>query len=274
MGISDQRWQLNKHSQSDSAGFSSGDLVIYGLVGKRLEHSWSKSYFERKFREENITGCRYDNFQIRDIAGIKPLIDYNHSLSGFNVTIPFKEQILPYLDKTDPVAEETGSVNAVRIVRQGTKVLLEGFNTDAPAFLQTLQPLIQGRGQRALILGTGGAGKAVQYAIKKLGISAMMVSRYPDQGEITYDQLTAAITRDHQIIVNATPLGMFPDTGSFPSIPYEAITSDHLLYDLVYNPEETIFLQKGRMAGARVKNGLEMLHLQAEMSWKIWREEG
>jgi len=245
-------------------------IITYGLIGKNLEHSWSKSYFDRKFREERIPGCHYENFQLRDLTEIKSLIISKPGLLGLNITIPFKEQILQYLDEIDPIARETGAVNVIRITRHDKKINLAGFNTDAPAFQDSLRPLLTGHDQRAIVLGTGGASKAVQFALRKLGIEYILVSRSAGPARLTYKDLVPGIFKNHQLIINATPAGMYPEVDICPLLPYNALNSGHLLYDLVYNPEETLFLKKGRLAGARIKNGLEMLKRQAELSWKIW----
>jgi len=245
-------------------------MRTYGIIGNPLSHSGSKSYFEKKFREENLEDCRYENYPLHDISELPDLISRELTLCGLNVTFPHKESVLRYIDRLDPLAAQIGAVNVLKINRIGGKVMVEGYNTDMPAFRDTLQPLLKKHHKRALILGSGGASRAVALALKALGINYSIVSRSPKPNQLSYSMLDNSVIRNHPLIINTTPVGMFPDTESFPSIPYEAVTSDHLLYDLVYNPEETVFLQKGRMAGATVQNGLEMLYRQAEMGWGIW----
>lgn len=195
------------------------------------------------------------------------LLKWLPDLAGLNVTIPYKEQVLPYLDSLDDAAKAIGAVNT--IVIQNKK--LKGFNTDYIGFTQSIQPLLLPTDTHALVLGNGGSAKAVAYALQQLGIQHQQVSRQPNQGHLLYSDLTPSIVGQHTIIVNCTPLGMFPHLEQCPDIPYEAITAQHLLFDLIYNPPETLFLQKGRLAGARTKNGLEMLHLQADEAWRIWK---
>lgn len=245
-------------------------MRIFGLIGKSLEHSRSKAYFDHKFRENNMPDCRYENFPLQEISGLKDLIQREEFLVGLNVTIPYKTDVIPYLDRLDPVSEQIRAVNAIKIIRDGSSVITEGFNTDAPAFSETVRPLLKPYHRRALILGNGGAAKAVAWALQKLNAGFSIVSRHPGQSDFTYEELDEEIIRNHQVIINATPSGMFPGIDEFPDIPYEAVSRDHILYDLVYNPEMTVFLKKGMLSGATIKNGLEMLHLQAEMSWGVW----
>jgi shikimate dehydrogenase len=245
-------------------------MRTFGLIGTNLDHSWSKTYFDAKFQEEQDQELRYENLPLQHITDLKLLIQNRPDLKGLNVTIPFKEKVIGLLDIIDPASAAIGAVNVIRINRQGNEFQLEGFNTDAPAFLETLQPLLTDQDKRAMVLGTGGASKAVQYALRKMGLEFILVSRAKTPGNLTYNDLNSNVLSEYRIIINATPLGMHPETESFPAIPYEALTQGHLLYDLVYNPEETLFLKKAKAVGARTKNGLEMLHLQAEMSWKVW----
>lgn len=242
-------------------------MRLFGLIGYPLSHSFSADYFRLKFKREKMTGCEYRLFEIPDLSPLRDIISKHPSLEGLSVTIPFKEKVLSYLDDIDVEAKKTGAVNAIT-VRKGK---LKGFNTDIPAFMESVKPLLQPGDLRALVLGAGGAAKAVLTVFEKLGISSSLVSRKKGKGTLTWRQVTPEVVKQHQIIINATPLGMYPDAGKCPDIPYEALTPGHLLYDLVYNPEETRFLANGRQHGARLKNGLEMLHLQAEKAWDIWQ---
>lgn len=247
-------------------------MRLYGLIGKNLGHSRSMSYFERKFAEEKLTGYAYRAFPLQEASELPGLVLREQSLEGLNVTIPFKESVLPYLHRIDETAARIGAVNVIRIRRLHGQAVMEGFNTDAPAFTGTLHPMLRDHHRSALVLGTGGASRAIQYGLQKLGLSFQVVSRQPGPGRLTYEDLDGGMLRDVQVIINATPLGMFPEISGFPGIPYEAIGEGHLLYDLVYNPEETIFLNRGRKAGATTRNGLEMFHLQAELSWQTWQK--
>ena len=241
----------------------------FGLIGKALKHSFSKRYFNDKFRKE-VIDATYELFELGTISELEDLVAQEPFLEGLNITIPYKEGVLPFLDWMSEEARTIGAVNVIKIIRKKGKIWLKGFNTDAPAFLESLRRLRLGN--RALILGTGGAAKAVAFAFCSLGIPYLFVSRTPERREIGYDDLDEKTIKTHQIIVNATPLGMFPDTKSFPRIPYHFLTSKHLLYDLVYNPKETEFLRRGREMEARTTNGLAMLEMQAEYSWRIWNK--
>ena len=245
-------------------------MRTYGIIGTPLSHSRSKSYFEKKFREENLEDCRYENYPLHDISELAGLISRESTLRGLNVTIPYKESVLRHIDRPDPLAAEIGAVNVLKINRIGGKVIVEGYNTDMPAFRDTLQPLLKEHHQRAMVLGSGGASRAVAFALKALGIKYSIVSRSPKPNQLSYSMLDKSVIQNHPLIINATPVGMFPDISRFPKIPYDAITGDHFLYDLVYNPKETVFLSKGTAQGATVKNGLEMLYRQAEMGWEMW----
>lgn len=191
-------------------------------------------------------------------------------MAGLNITIPYKTEIIPYLDELSPVAKSIGAVNCIKITGNGFNLSLKGYNTDADAYRETLKPLLQNEHSNALVLGTGGAARAVCYALKDLNIEYTLVSRKEKPGVLTYSDINKQIIYEHSLIINATPVGMFPDENHCPPLPYKALTPKHLIYDLIYNPEETLFLKKGKEAGAQVKNGLEMLYLQAEMSWKVW----
>lgn len=237
-------------------------MALYGLIGHPLGHSFSQAYFTEKF-EKLRCNDRYLNFDLESIDGVRPMLMDHPDLKGFNVTIPYKEAIIPILDEMDEVAAAVGAVNTVKVMANGR---LKGFNTDVVG----LEEL--GIWNSALILGTGGASKAVQYVMKKHGIPFHLVSRDRSRGDYTYGSLTPEIVERHKVIVNATPLGTFPKVDEYPPIPYEAVTSEHLLMDLVYNPEETVFLRRGKQRGAKTMNGLTMLYAQAEASWKIWNE--
>ncbi|MCC7331838.1 MAG: shikimate dehydrogenase [Flavobacteriales bacterium] len=241
----------------------------YGLVGHPLDHSFSKQFFTDKFIRENLTNCTYKNFDIKDISQVKTVVNNTPELMGFNVTIPYKEQIIPYLHKIDSEAAEVGAVNTVKI----TNGKWTGYNTDIYGFKQSLKPFLEISQERALILGTGGASKAVYYVLNSLNINCLFVSRTPKKdNEISYNDVNEYVIRNHQIIVNTTPIGTFPKIDEKPEICYNEITSKHLLYDLIYNPDETQFLKEGRKKGATTINGLQMLKIQAEKSWKIWNE--
>lgn len=239
---------------------------LFGLIGYPLEHSFSKNFFTDKFEREHVTDCRYENFPLRLIEEFTALIQKEASLAGLNVTVPYKEQVIPFLNELDPTAMEIGAVNTIKFSSGKSK----GFNTDAYGFMHSIKNLLQPFHSAALILGTGGSSKAVAYGLKKMGIEYDYVSRLPLNRELKYEELDEAVMKHYKVIINTTPLGMFPNIDDCPPIPYEYLTRSHLLFDLVYNPAETLFLQKGRERGAMVRNGLEMLHLQAEKSWEIW----
>ena len=244
-------------------------MKIYGLIGKHIEHSYSPSYFANKFKDEEIKDANYCLFPLADISEFKVLLSKEPNLQGLNVTIPYKSSVIPYLDSISEEANAVGAVNT--IVFSGSKT--KGYNTDIYGFKNALKPHITDihYKSKALILGTGGASKAIVYALKQLKISHQFVSRNPGLGLIVYKDLNPSVIENHLIIINTTPLGMSPDTGSCPELPYNALGEQHLLFDLVYNPEETLFLRKGLKKGAKCINGLKMLHLQAEKSWKIWQ---
>lgn len=242
----------------------------YGLIGYPLKHSFSIGYFNEKFRSEGID-AEYFNFEIPEINDFKKIIEENPDLSGLNVTIPYKEQVIPFLDSLDPDAAKIGAINVIKIIRQKGKVRLVGYNSDIIGFTQSIQPLLRPTHKKALILGTGGASKAVFHGLKNLGIESTFVSRTHEQnGVLVYDELTPEIMAEHTVIVNCTPVGMYPKVDFCPNIPYECLTPNHLLYDLLYNPNTTLFMKKGEERGADTKNGLEMLLLQAFAAWEIW----
>ncbi|NML41432.1 shikimate dehydrogenase [Chitinophaga sp. G-6-1-13] len=243
-------------------------MKTYGLIGYPLSHSFSKGFFTRKFEEENIAGHQYETFPIPAITEFPALLAQHPDLCGLNVTIPYKEQVIPYLDELSDAAAKIGAVNCIRF-KDGKK---KGFNTDVIGFRNSLEPLLQPHHNKALVLGTGGAAKAVTYALQEMNIAYIVASRTPGNGTVAYSSLDQATMEAHTLIINTTPLGMYPNVDACPDIPYEYITSSHLLYDLVYNPAETLFLQKGAAQGAGIKNGHEMLILQAEASWDIWNK--
>ncbi len=236
---------------------------LFGLIGFPLSHSFSKGFFTEKFSRENIAGCAYENFPIPDISAFPALWDENPALEGLNVTIPYKQAVIPYLDELTDAAKVIGAVNCIR--RDGKYLI--GHNTDVLGFGRSLQPLLAPHHTDALVLGTGGAALAVKYALKQLHIRYTEISR---SGPVTYEAITPEMMQSHKLIVNTTPLGMYPNTDAAPPLPYEHAGAEHLFYDLVYNPPETLFMQKGMERGAAVKNGHEMLILQAEASWEIW----
>jgi shikimate dehydrogenase len=241
-----------------------------GLIGYPLSHSFSVKYFAEKFSREGITGFEYKNYPIQSVQEVRPLIEHTENLIGLNVTIPYKEQVMPLLDEIDPEAAEVGAVNTIKITRTSGKIHLTGFNSDVFGFRESLIPLLGAGHSMALVLGTGGASKAVAFVLEKLGIEYRYVSRDPDEDQFHYLDLCYAVMKNHTLIINTTPLGTYPSTSAFPNIPYDLLTSGHILYDLVYNPPETEFLRLGKEKGAVIKNGHEMLILQAERSWEIW----
>ncbi len=238
----------------------------FGLVGRDISYSFSPGYFGAKFRELGLADCVYEIFDLPEIADFPDLLARVPDLEGLNVTIPYKEAILPYLHGIDPEAREIGAVNTIRF--RGRRI--EGFNTDVTGFRESLRPLLTAADKSALILGTGGASKAVAHGLGQLGISSRFVSRTPEGGQLAYTDLDAGLIRGYQILINCTPLGTFPRVDQAPPLPYDALDAGHLLYDLIYNPDRTTFLKNGLQQGARIKNGLEMLQLQAEASWEIW----
>ena len=244
----------------------------YGLIGYPLGHSFSISYFNEKFESEGIDAV-YENFEIPQIDDVKEIIDSNPDLKGLNVTIPYKQQVLKYIKELSPEAKAIGAVNVIRIEHKGNKTVLKGFNSDVIGFTKSIEPILNTYHKKALILGTGGAAKAVQYGLQSLGIETLFVSRTKKKNAITYEEVTADIVREYSVIVNCTPVGMYPHIDECPKLPYEAMDSHTLLYDLLYNPDETKFLRLGAERGATVKNGLEMLLLQAFVSWEIWNGE-
>ncbi len=243
----------------------------YGLIGYPLGHSFSKNYFNDKFKSEG-TDAEYINFEIPNIHELKAVLLMNPELKGLNVTIPYKQQVIPFLDDITKEAKAIGAVNVIKVTRKGTKYHLKGYNSDVVGFVESIKPLLESCHKKALILGTGGASKAVEYGLKSLGIETKFVSRTKKPGQFTYGELTADTVREYKVIVNCTPVGMYPHIDESPILPYAALDNHNLLYDLIYNPDETSFLSKGRQQGATTKNGLEMLLLQAFASWEFWNE--
>ncbi|MDK7375728.1 MULTISPECIES: shikimate dehydrogenase [Weeksella] len=239
-------------------------MYTLGLIGKNISYSFSVKYFTEKFEQLNLGNYSYELFDLKNINEIETLFR-NKNLLGFNITIPYKQAIIPYLDELSPEAKEVGAVNTVKI-DNGKKI---GYNTDVYGFEKSFVPMLSKHHQKALILGNGGASKAVVFVVNKLGIPYTIVSRN-DKKLLHYDALDEDILASHQIIINCTPVGTYPQINATPKLPYQFLTDIHYLYDLIYNPEETIFLQLGKKKGAKTKNGLEMLHLQAEKSWEIW----
>ena len=243
-------------------------MRIYGLIGKPLSHSFSQRWFSEKFSREQLTDHKYELFQLDDATGLKSLLRDNCDLAGLNVTIPYKKDVIPLLDEIDPLAAAVGAVNTI-CLKSGRTI---GHNTDVIGFKSTLLPLLNGEKPRALVLGSGGASRAVVYVLKELGIRFRVVSRSRERGDLTWDLLDPTVIKVCPLIINTTPLGMAPAIEECPLLPYDAIGTKHTLIDLVYNPEETVFLRKGRERGARTMNGMRMLEAQAEASWKIWNE--
>ena len=239
----------------------------YGIIGYPLGHSFSRAFFTEKFQREHID-AEYVNFEIPSADMLPGIVQANPNLRGLNVTLPHKEAVIPMLDELSDEAKEIGAVNVIR-VRDGR---LKGFNSDIIGFMDSIRPLLKPWHQHALVLGTGGASRAIRMGLQRLGIEWTYVSRTPAPGRLTYADLTSELMEHYQVIVNCSPVGMFPRVDACPDIPYQLLTGRHLLYDLVYNPQETLFLKRGAEHGAAVKNGLEMLHLQALASWRFWNE--
>jgi shikimate dehydrogenase len=244
-------------------------MKTFGLIGYPLSHSFSKKYFTAKFEKENITGCQYELFELKDIQELPLLIEETPGLRGLNVTIPYKQEVKQFLDSLDSSAEKVGAVNVVKINDDKT---LTGYNSDYYGFRQSLENWLPRLDFKALVLGTGGSSKAVTSALVDLNIPFRKVSRNAGGGLTTYQDLDESLLKTHKLIINTTPLGMSPNTDAAPPIRYEWLDSENYLYDLIYNPEETKFMMLGKARGAQVKNGLEMLHLQAEKSWEIWEQ--
>lgn len=244
----------------------------YGLIGYPLGHSFSISYFNEKFQNEGIDAV-YENFEIPQIENLVEVLNVNPELKGLNVTIPYKEKVLNYLDNVSPEARAIGAVNVIKVDHNGNDITLTGYNSDVIGFTKSIEPMLQRYHKKALILGTGGASKAINYGLKSLGLETVYVSRYERPGTICYKDITPEVVKEYNVIVNCTPVGMFPKTDKCPDLPYEAMDNHTILYDLIYNPDETLFMNRGKQYGATVKNGLEMLLLQAFASWDFWNKE-
>ncbi len=236
-----------------------------------LGHSFSQDYFNQKFNSEHIN-ARYINFELADIGEFNELLAQYPALHGLNVTIPYKEQVIGYMDEMDPVASRIGAVNVIKFIGKGASLRLKGYNSDVIGFSDSIAPMLNDKCRKALVLGTGGAAKAITVGLNDLGVSTLSVSRTARPGVITYADITPEIIDEHKVIVNTTPLGMYPHVDESPDIPYELLTPEHLCYDLIYNPDVTQFLKRSAEFGAETKNGLEMLLLQAFASWRIWNE--
>lgn len=248
-------------------------MRTFGLIGYPLAQSFSQKYFTDKFNREKID-ARYLNFEIPSVDELPRLLNHHPYIAGFGVTIPHKENIFQYLNELDENARLIGAVNVIKISWDNKKPTLKGYNTDLIGFTDSIKPLLQAHHKKALILGTGGAAKAIAHAFDRMKIKRKFVSRQAaDNGTYTYAELNENLLKEHTIIVNCTPLGMYPNVDECPDIPYHFVTKEHLMYDLTYNPETTLFMQKGLDNGASAKNGLEMLHLQAEAAWQIWNKQ-
>ena len=249
-------------------------MNTYGLIGYPLGHSFSRKFFTEKFAKEGID-AQYLNFEIPSIEEFPNIIKNNPTLKGLNVTIPYKQQVMQYLDDISEEAKAIGAVNVVKcqLSTVNCQLHLTGYNSDVIGFVNSIKPLLKPHHKKALILGTGGASKAIRYGLeKKLGMKTLFVSRSAREGMITYEEVTAEVLKEYEVIVNCSPVGMYPHVDECPALPYEAMNESNLLYDLVYNPLETLFMKKGAAQGATVKNGLEMLHLQAIASWEFWEK--
>jgi shikimate dehydrogenase len=245
----------------------------YGLIGYPLGHSFSISYFNQKFQDEGIDAV-YENFEIPTIDALPEVLDSNPNLRGLNVTIPYKEKVLPFLDSVSPEARAIGAVNVIRVTHEGNNVKLKGYNSDVIGFTKSIESMLdKKRHKKALILGTGGASKAIDYGLRNLGLETVFVSRYERPGTIQYSTITPEVIQEYNVVVNCTPMGMYPKTEVCPLLPYEAMDQHTILYDLIYNPDETKFMKLGKKYGAQTKNGLEMLLLQAFASWEFWHEK-
>ncbi len=247
-------------------------MKLYGLIGQPLTHSFSEIFFREKFRREQILDAEYKLFPIDTVFEVFDLIKVFPTLRGFSVTIPFKEKIMDILDEIDETAKTIGAVNLIKIITDNDKIILKGYNSDIYGFQQTISPYLEKQKYKALILGTGGASKAVEHVLKQNDIQYRFVTRPPYKNDISlfYSELNKEIIEEYKLIINTTPLGMFPDTDYYPNIPYEYLTKDHILYDLIYNPAETQFLKFGRFKKAITINGLQMLYSQAEKAWQIF----
>jgi shikimate dehydrogenase len=247
-------------------------MKTYGLVGYPLGHSFSKKFFTEKFNNEGLSDCQYLNFELDTIAKFPSIFKGNENICGLNCTIPYKQQVMQYLDEIDEETKIVGAVNTIKPIRIDGNLRLKGFNTDIIGFERSLRPMLSEKHTKALILGTGGASKAIKHILSKLGIDFISASIEEElfENEIRYEQITGEVISERRVIINATPLGTYPKVDNCPNLAYEYLTSEHVLFDLVYNPEVTLFMKKGMERGAKVKNGLEMLHEQAIAAWEIW----
>ena len=243
----------------------------YGIIGNPLGHSFSRGFFTEKFAREGID-AQYLNFQIPEIKLLPEVLKENPELRGLNVTLPYKREVIPFLDELSEEAREIGAVNVIRCTMDNGRWTMKGFNSDIIGFTESIKPLLKPHHKKALILGTGGASRAIRVGLNRLGLEWKYVRRTPHEGMFTYNDITAETLKEYEVIVNCSPVGMYPKVDECPAIPYEYLTPDNLLFDLVYNPEITLFMKKGTLQGATVKNGLEMLHLQAIASWNFWNE--
>ncbi|MCQ2351698.1 MAG: shikimate dehydrogenase [Paludibacteraceae bacterium] len=245
---------------------------LFAVIGNPLAQSYSKTYWNDIFKEKGMTSHFYDAKELRTIKELPSFLNANHNLHGFNVTIPFKESVIEYLDNVDPVAKEIGAVNTVKVSWVDGKPVLTGYNTDWIGFKNSLEPMLKPSDKKALVLGTGGASKSIVFALKRMGIDVTLVSR-TQEGALRYEDITDNVIKEHTIIINATPVGSFPAVTKCPDIPYESITPNHVVYDVIYNPIRTLFLQQAELKGASIKNGWEMFTGQAKEAWKIFINE-
>lgn len=242
-------------------------MRIFGLIGKNINYSFSVAYFSEKFQKESITDALYKNFDIPEITYFLQILKKHKDLKGLNVTIPYKQEIIPYLDKLSRKAEEVGAVNTIKVTKKGK---LKGYNTDVYGFKKSLKPLLKPHHKKALVLGTGGASRAVIYVLEKLGLEYKIVSRNPIENQLSYDAISQEVMQEYTIVINCTPLGTSPNTKQCPELNYDYFTDQHLAFDLIYNPAETAFLRKAKQQGATIQNGYQMLMYQAEKAWEIW----
>lgn len=250
-------------------------MKTFGLIGHRLGYSFSRNFFTEKFSQENLLDHEYVNFELDSIEEFSGIFEQGREIGGLNCTIPYKQQIMPFLDEIDLEAAQIGAVNTVKITYKNGQRYLKGFNTDIYGFEHSIRPMLEEKHKKALILGTGGASKAIKHILNKLKIEFISATIEQEcfEKEIRYNQINEQVMREYLVIIHATPVGTFPNVEECPAIPYQFITSDHVCFDLVYNPEETFFLTKAKVQGAKTKNGLEMLHLQAIKAWEIWNKE-
>lgn len=242
-------------------------MRIFGLIGKNINYSFSVAYFSEKFQKESITDALYKNFDIPEVTYFLQILKKHKDLKGLNVTIPYKQEIIPYLDKLSRKAEEVGAVNTIKVTKKGK---LKGYNTDVYGFKKSLKPLLKPHHKKALVLGTGGASRAVIYVLEKLGLEYKIVSRNPIENQLSYDAISQEVMQEYTIVINCTPLGTSPNTEQCPELNYDYFTDQHLAFDLIYNPAETAFLRKAKQQGATIQNGYQMLMYQAEKAWEIW----